>query len=282
MEEMYLEIYKNLHSAGIACEHPEALWRDKNGDVVEEKEQAFGCKSKYEVVHPDHLIFVDEVGSNTSQTKDGQVGGETYLCAVDGRPQNRAATKDAHFTVLGFTAASGEPLLCAIVFAAKTLKHDWITGFDQFAVWVGDEDNFEENCGDGRTYPFGPTCIFRGKEVPCFCCNSESGGINGNLLTAMLRHIDIHKVFDRSTGINPFLILDGHGSRFDLEFLEYINTAETKWDVNIGLPYGTSYWQVGDSTEQNGCFKMALTKEKQALVTKKTTTAYLLKLTRVT
>jgi hypothetical protein len=27
--------------------------------------------------------------------------------------------------------------------------------------------------------------------------------------------------------------------------------------------------QVGDSTEQNGCFKMALAKAKQALVTKK-------------
>ena len=85
----------------------------------------------------------------------------------------------------------------------------------------------------------------------------------------MLRHIDNDKVFDHSTGINPFLILDGHGSRLDLEFLEYINTAETKWDVNIGLPYGTSYWQVGDSMEQNGCFKMALMKKKQALVTKK-------------
>ena len=86
----------------------------------------------------------------------------------------------------------------------------------------------------------------------------------------MLRFIDAHEVFDRpATGLNPFLILDGHGSRFELEFLEYINSPATKWHVNIGLPYGTSYWQVGDSTEQNGCFKMALSKAKQALVTKK-------------
>jgi hypothetical protein len=35
------------------------------------------------------------------------------------------------------------------------------------------------------------------------------------------------------------------------------------------LPYGTSYWQVGDSSEQNGCFKMALNKAKQELVTRK-------------
>jgi hypothetical protein len=35
------------------------------------------------------------------------------------------------------------------------------------------------------------------------------------------------------------------------------------------LPYGTSYWHVVDSTEQNGCFKITLLKAKQALVAKK-------------
>ena len=124
--------------------------------------------------------------------------------------------------MLGFTAATGEPLLCAIIFAAKMMKNEWITGFDQFAVWVGDDENYEGNCGEGKTYPFGPACMFQGKEVPCYCCNSESGSITGHLLTAMLRYIDSFKVFDRSTGINPFLILDGHGSRFDLEFLSIL------------------------------------------------------------
>jgi len=86
----------------------------------------------------------------------------------------------------------------------------------------------------------------------------------------MLETIDEVGVFDREgTGLNPFLLLDGHGSRFELDFLDYINTAETKWECCIGLPYGTSYWQVGDSSEQNGCFKMALTRAKQELVTKK-------------
>jgi len=73
----------------------------------------------------------------------------------------------------------------------------------------------------------------------------------------------------QESGLNPFLLLDGHGSHFDLGFLQYINTDETKWECCIGLPYGTSYWQVGDSSEQNGCFKMALTWAKQELVTKK-------------
>jgi hypothetical protein len=85
----------------------------------------------------------------------------------------------------------------------------------------------------------------------------------------MLHYIDEKEVFDNTTGLAPFLLLDGHGSRFEVEFLEYINCAETKWSVNIGLPYGTSYSQVGYSTEQNGCSKMALARCKQALVTKK-------------
>jgi hypothetical protein len=89
------------------------------------------------------------------------------------------------------------------------------------------------------------------------------------MLTDMLCYLDSLEIFDQSTGLSPFLILDGHGSRFEFEFLEYINSYESKWFVNVGLPYGTSYWQVGDSTEQNSCFKMALTKLKQELVTKK-------------
>jgi hypothetical protein len=76
-------------------------------------------------------------------------------------------------------------------------------------------------------------------------------------------------LFDRSDGIPSFLLLDGHGSRFEVPFLEYITDEAHLWKVCIGVPYGTSYWQVGDSTEQNGCFKMALTKAKWELVEKK-------------
>ena len=105
--------------------------------------------------------------------------------------------------------------------------------------------------------------------MPCYCCCTESGSITGEILKDMLAYLDSLDLFDRSTGLNPFLILDGHGSRFEFDFLKYINNNEHKWNVNIGLPYGTSYWQVGDSTEQNGCFKMALTKAKKNSCNKK-------------
>jgi hypothetical protein len=69
--------------------------------------------------------------------------------------------------------------------------------------------------------------------------------------------------------VKPFLLLDGHGSRLELPFLSYVNNEEHPWVVCIGVPYGTSYWQVGDSTEQNGSYKMAITKAKTELVLKK-------------
>ena len=49
----------------------------------------------------------------------------------------------------------------------------------------------------------------------------------------------------------------------ELPFLNYINNPETKWIVCIGVPYGSHIWQVADSSEVNGTYKMNLTKAKQ-------------------
>ena len=267
---MYREVYKEMVKGGIAVRLDDKVYMTKEGEAVEENDaNRLGLATRFNVVRPDRLLFVDEVGSNTSQTKDGNVGGEKFLCEALQRPHTRAATKDSHFTVLGFTAATGIPLMCAIIFAAKELDANWVLGLDPTAEWIGNDDNLEENAGRGKRYPMGPTCVYNGVTVPSFCCCSENGSITAELLVAMLSTIDGLGVFDRSDGVPPFLLLDGHGSRFDLTFLEYINNPTTKWNVCIGVPYGTSYWQVGDSTEQNGCFKMALTRHKRNLLKKK-------------
>jgi hypothetical protein len=107
------------------------------------------------------------------------------------------------------------------------------------AEWVGDEGDIAANCGDNKPYPFGPSCTFKGKKIPCYCCCSESDSINGKLLTKISTYLGSLDLFDRSTGLKPFLILDGHGSWFELEFLEYINKEEHKWCVNI---YWSPLW----------------------------------------
>jgi hypothetical protein len=63
------------------------------------------------------------------------------------------------------------------------------------------------------------------------------------------------------------LILDGHESRLDVKFIAYINDPNHIWRVCLGVPYATSYWQVGDSAEQNGTFKVLWYKLKKKLVT---------------
>ena len=81
--------------------------------------------------------------------------------------------------------------------------------------------------------------------------------------------MDDYQVFDRTNGVLPFLLLDGHRSRFELPILEYINNDEHKWRVCIGVPYGINIWQVGDSAKQNGSFKMAIVWAKTNLLQKK-------------
>ena len=96
--------------------------------------------------------------------------------------------------------------------------------------------------------------MYKNVEVPCLSVVNESGGITATILTSILRHLDGLHLFDkaREDGLKPFLLVDGHSSRFDIEFLRYINSPPTSYSVCVGVPYGTSYWQVGDSTEQNG------------------------------
>jgi hypothetical protein len=87
MEEMYTQIYKDLCNTGLAVEHDVPVWRNEHGDIVETEKEAVGCKSPYELIHPEWVLFVDECGSNTPQTNDTQVGGQMFLCSANGRPQ---------------------------------------------------------------------------------------------------------------------------------------------------------------------------------------------------
>ena len=81
--------------------------------------------------------------------------------------------------------------------------------------------------------------------------------------------LDTLKVFDRSTGKKLCVLLDGHGSRFGLLFLEYITDPLHQWCILIGVPYGTAIWQVGDSAKQNGTHNMSSVREKRRIVEEK-------------
>lgn len=66
--EMYNHIYDAMVTKGIASKVNRKVLLNKEGSIVEHPEDAFGLPTQYLLQRPDKLIFVDEVGSNTSTT----------------------------------------------------------------------------------------------------------------------------------------------------------------------------------------------------------------------
>ena len=64
--------------------------------------------------------------------------------------------------------------------------------------------------------------------------------MTSDILTLIVETLGVLEVFDRSTGKTPFMLLDGHGSRLGLSFLNYINDPLHPWVACIDVPYGTS------------------------------------------
>jgi hypothetical protein len=55
-------------AGGIAVEFANKEWLNNEGVVALEEKDALGLQTKNYLIFPDRLLFVDEVGSNTSQT----------------------------------------------------------------------------------------------------------------------------------------------------------------------------------------------------------------------
>jgi hypothetical protein len=118
-----------------------------------------------------------------------------------------------------------------------------------------------------RIFPCAPTRTFNGVLVPTFATCSKNGSTMSQLLTNMLKRMDGVMLFDWSDGSNPFLLCDGHGSSFEEPLLEYTLESNYPWNCCVGVPYGMTVWQVGNSVEQNGTFKIEIKKAKADTVT---------------
>jgi len=272
---MYNGVYAAMVDARVAIELEEEVFVKIDGTITENEGESFGRKTKYILTKPSYCLYVDEVGCNTSQKSDGNVGGQKFVVGANQRALMRASHQDCHFTVFGLTNALGEALCCVIILASSEVRAKDVMGLQPWVTThIGNvTTNLEENShGPDKYYPYGPTCHPNGKVVETLVTCSENGSITSEILSQVLKHLDTHLCWDR-TEATPFLLLDGHGSRFELPFLDYIRNDETKWKVCIGVPYGTNLWQVGDSAQQNGAFKSRLSEEKALLLEKKTRSA---------
>jgi len=235
---------------------------DRNGEITEDETKALGHAVKVEVTDPDNIIYGDEVGSNTNMKDDGHIGGKMYIAPTNENANLLAAISDSHFTVIGFTSGSGKPVMVVIIFKAATVDPKWKDGLDIFSK--------EEGVGEGKIHPGGPTVEFKGVKVPAYCNCTETGSINSEILADAFKTMDDLNLFTRdANGKAPIAMLDGHCSRTGLPFLEYVCDKETQWYILLGVPNQTQVWQLGDSAEQNGSFKMELYRWKLELLTKK-------------
>ena len=181
------------------------------------------------------------------------------LCERSCTPQQKVSSKDKHYTILGLTVLTSEHVICVVIFAGKRNNALWELGLDLEIEVEGDarDDDFvQNNSGKGKRCPMGPTCKYTGKDVIYVCCWSPKGGVTSIILTDILATLDHMDMFDRTGGVSPFLLIDGHHSRFKLPFLRYICNPLHLWAVFISVPYDTALWQVGDAPEQNGSLNM--------------------------
>ncbi len=132
VQKMYEIIYEEMVLAGIAKKQDTKQWFSQDGSIVASAEKAFGRASKYELIHPDELIIMDEVGSNRNMKKDGNRGGKVVIAEKRCRGKTKAVSTDIHYTALGLTLGTGEVLLCVIILPSEkdTINLTRITGID--------------------------------------------------------------------------------------------------------------------------------------------------------
>lgn len=102
-----------------------------------------------------------------------------------------------------------------------------------------------------QTFPGGATCTFRGKEVSCLKKWSPKGSITSEIIIATLATLDDVGCIDCTDGQTLFLLEDGHGRRFQPNFLQYVIDPTHEWFIWSGVTYGTAMWQVSDLSKQN-------------------------------
>jgi len=132
-ERMYNDIYAAMKKAGLICDLETPVSMDSQGNIVPMGDStAFGLPVWQCVIHPDHLIFMDEMGLNTNQKTDRHVGGECFVCAHGATPKIGISTTDHLCTIIPIVAASGEAVCCVVIFTgdSESLPVDWCIGRD--------------------------------------------------------------------------------------------------------------------------------------------------------
>ena len=175
---MYDQTYLEFVKAGIVLEMDEETYLDNKGNIVlEYDKKRLGNKTRYKLQHPEYLLFVDKVGSNTNGEKD-KTANEKILCHTDDRPHQVSSSSDHRYTTLGFTNALGRPVCCYVIIAGEinsildVLGVDTENLADNYIEGHGMDDEdlirlMEDNAnGSNKIFPGGHSCRAGDKVVP--------------------------------------------------------------------------------------------------------------------
>jgi len=302
--EMYENVYELLIKDGYAERMLHPKYYDLLGkQCAKDDINRFGELVDITFKHPELVLVADECGTNTNMSKEKMSSGNKKHASTRGIDVKiPACTSDCHFTTMVWTALTGEPVMVVVIIEKESdLTWSELHGFDIEAEWIGDDSFYngiknsddstaslkaamknsifphellQMNTGPGKVFPGGPVCSFKGCNIPTIVRRSVSGGITPEILVEVLQHYD--KYVPREAGDPcPAAILDGHGSRLSIEFLRYVNNLDRlgdvvegsnhKWNIYLGLPNATAYWQVGDASEQNGAWKNLQRLEKEEI-----------------
>jgi hypothetical protein len=96
-------------------ELPKPEWKNAKRERVGSDEEAVGMQVTQCLLYPHRILVANEMGCNTNMTKDKNAGPQKFRVGKGDRAMIVAATNDAHFTTLGFTALNGELVMVVVI-----------------------------------------------------------------------------------------------------------------------------------------------------------------------
>ena len=271
-EKMFNQFERFLLESGNAVKFPEPVHMDRRGRIVEDEKDGYGRKVPIDITRPQNVFVYDETGDNTHGKDDSNNGGEKVVVPAGVIPKQLVSIKNAHFTVVPVNNLLGELVFVTLIFKGDKLLPVLTMGVDVFAEWITGDDHLQ-NFGMGKRYPGLVLYDKNGKEIPVMFAATPNASMTGSILRDMYAKMDELGITQRGEDAHgkyyPMSMGDGHISRMDEDFLEYINNPLTLWAAILGAVYGTNFWQFHDSSQMNGGFKSILPKCKEELIKKK-------------
>ena len=111
----------------------EYFFINRSGSQVKTEEEASGHHIKHRLSHTQYVMFEYEVGTDTKQMDDGNNGGRSYISKNVMRTNLLSSKASGHFTFMGLTDATGDPLLCICILASQSLIVTYVKVFDYCA-----------------------------------------------------------------------------------------------------------------------------------------------------